>query len=263
MNYFSIFGNPINHSKSPQMHNMAFKKFGYKGVYSRYLLNDGSLFREKFLNFGLSGANITVPFKEDAFNQCDEVIGIAKKLEAVNTVTEKNGKLIGYNTDAPGFFEMIKSRDDIQNIAIVGAGGTAKAISIYLRDLGYNICIINRSLNRKEYYIKNNIPFFTLDDINIFDFDLIINSTSAGLIDNLLPINIDLLKKISRNSKIFIDVIYGKQTPFLQFAKENSIDYKDGFEMLLNQGVIAFDYFTNHQFDLKDIKRYMAYGLTL
>ena len=89
MHRFCVFGNPIKHSLSPLMHNFAFKnlqdRLGFLGCYEAVLLEDGKLLREKFLESGFRGANITVPFKEQAFFQCDEVCGIAKEIGAVNT----------------------------------------------------------------------------------------------------------------------------------------------------------------------------------
>jgi len=91
MQLFSIFGNPVSHSKSPLMHNLSFKELNYKACYTRYRLEEGEKLKSKFLELGVKGANITVPHKEYAFNACDEVDEFAQKVGAVNTII-KNKK---------------------------------------------------------------------------------------------------------------------------------------------------------------------------
>jgi len=107
MKLFTIFGNPVSHSKSPLMHNLSFQGLEYNGIYTRYKLEDGSTLKQKMLSLNIEGANITVPHKEHAFNACDELDAFAQKVGAVNTIVNKNGKLYGYNTDAPGFLKAI------------------------------------------------------------------------------------------------------------------------------------------------------------
>ncbi len=123
---FAIFGNPVSHSKSPLMHNLSFQGLGFDGCYTRYLLEDGTKLKETFFNLGLKGINITVPHKEHAYNACDILDPFAKKVGAVNTIVEKEGKLYGYNTDAPGFLKAISEFKDIKNISILVAGVKAQ-----------------------------------------------------------------------------------------------------------------------------------------
>ena len=86
---FTIFGNPVSHSKSPLMHNLSFQALNYNGCYTRYRLEDGKQLRNKLFMLNISGANITVPYKEDAFNACDELDEFAQKVGAVNTIVKK------------------------------------------------------------------------------------------------------------------------------------------------------------------------------
>jgi len=129
MKLFAIFGDPVSHSRSPLMHNCLFKNLNYKACYTRVHLKDGSKLKETFFSLGLSGANVTVPHKEEAYKACDEVRGFAKTVGVVNTLINENGKLIGYNTDADGFMYAIEEFGAIKNILILGAGGTAKALA--------------------------------------------------------------------------------------------------------------------------------------
>ena len=254
MKKFTIFGNPVEHSISPQMHTFAIEGLGLNAVYDKTLLIDGSKLKEIFFKKNLNGANVTVPHKEEAFKQADEVRGIAKKIGAVNTLVLENGKMIGYNTDAEGFYESIKEFK-AKKVLILGAGGTAKAISFFLKEKKFDITILNRSANRLKIF--ENTKTFTWDNFLLDSFDMVINTTSAGLNDTNYPTPKDLLENIFNHSKIAIDVIYNKNTPFLKLAKQKNLKTKDGADMLLYQGVKAFNLFYNNQFNEKDIEKYM------
>lgn len=253
----AIFGNPISHSKSPLMHNMAFKNLKIEGYYGRYLLEDGSKLKKRFLELKLDGANITVPHKEFAYNLADEIRGIAKEIGAVNTFVLKNSKIIGYNTDADGFFISLNEFGPIKNALILGAGGTAKAITHILIKNNIDVTILNRSKERLDYFKELKISATSFDEFEVSGYDLVINSTSAGLKDSLFPCKKELLSKIFKNAKFAYDVIYGKETPFLKLAKEMGLKIKDGEDMLINQGVLAFLLFTQTLFDFDSVKKEM------
>ena len=256
MKQFTIFGNPVAHSKSPNMHNGAFKGLGVDANYSKTLLKDGSQLRDKFFELNIDGANITVPHKEEAFRICDVLDSFAQKVGAVNTIIRKNDKLYGYNTDALGFLKAISLFNiDIKTILIIGAGGTSKAISKILQDEGYSVTILNRSKSRLEDF--KDFKRYTFEDFKSQKYDLIVNSTSAGLEDEHLPAPKDILENLLSNAKASVDVIYGKETPFLKLSKEFNLPSKDGADMLLFQGVIAFEKFTNHQFNFQEIEKFM------
>jgi shikimate dehydrogenase len=200
---------------------------------------------------------VTVPHKEYAFNLCDEVQGIAQKIGAVNTLVTKKDKIIGYNTDAPGFFRSIESFKDIKSALILGAGGTAKAISFILNENSIKITILNRSKNRLNFFKQAGFENFCWDDFKISNFDIIINTTPAGLKDEYLPLEEKLLSNLMARSKYAFDVVYGKNTPFLKLAKQNSLIFKDGSDMLLHQASIAFNLFYKNTQDLNIIENYM------
>jgi len=257
VNLFTIFGNPVNHSRSPLMHNTVFKALGVQACYTRTPLNDGSQLRNVFFAKALSGANVTVPHKEAAYAQCDEVRGIAKTIKAVNTLVLEHGKLIGYNTDADGFMSAIQSFGSIQTALILGAGGTARALSVALRQGEITPTILNRSAGRLEYFRTEEIEVFTWDDFTARSYDLIINTTSAGLSDDELPIPRPLLTELLSRAKGAIDVIYGKETPFLREIKITGLPYKDGSDMLLAQGVLANHLFLECRYPTEQIEPLM------
>ncbi|MCV6607922.1 MAG: shikimate dehydrogenase [Campylobacterales bacterium] len=263
MTLYSIFGDPVSHSFSPKIHNACFKEFGLRHLgYTRTRLEDGSKLRETFLDLNLKGANVTVPHKEEAFKACDEVRGVAKVIGAVNTVVNENGRLIGYNTDAPGFVESLKAHGNFQKILIIGGGGTAKALATAFKDEHRDLTVVNRSKKRLDFFKESGIKAFTWESFKPEKFDVVINTTSAGLEDNSLPIPEEILEKLFETKPFAVDVIYNKNTPFLQYAKSKDLKTADGEGMLIWQGVLAFSYFTSIE-DKQEIYKTMKEAFAL
>jgi len=260
---FAIFGDPVAHSRSPLMHNSVFKNLNYKACYTRVHLKDGSKLRETFFALGLSGANITVPHKEEAFKACDEVRGFAKNIGVVNTIVNENGKLIGYNTDADGFMEAIKEFGQMENVLIIGAGGTAKALANRFIQEGIHVTVLNRSSDKLEYFSKLHSTCYDWESFKIAKYNLVVNTTSAGLKDEILPCPLLLLEEILHSTSFIDDDIYGKLTPFLKLACAKNITYKDGADMLLNQGILANELFVNHELQRDKIKLHMQKSFEL
>ena len=260
---FSIFGDPVSHSRSPLMHNSVFKNLNYKACYTRTHLLDGSRLKETFFSLGLSGANVTVPHKEAAFNACDEVRGFAKTVGVVNTLVNENGKLIGYNTDADGFMYAIEEFKDIQNILVLGAGGTAKALCSKFLQEGIRVSVINRSEGRLAYFKELGCLCYSWDSYATHRYDLVVNTTSAGLKDEELPAPKEIIDDILANTSFVADAIYGKLTPFLKLAQAKGLTFKDGTDMLLGQGVLANELFVNFMLERDEIQKEMKKSFLL
>jgi len=263
MKLFAIFGNPVSHSLSPRMHNLAFEELDIQGAYIRYPLEDGTTLRDRFRALGLSGANITVPHKEVALQACDEIRGIAKDIRAINTIIKEDKKLIGYNTDAPGFLRALKNFTTPKSVLIIGAGGTARALSFALKSAAITPHLLNRSKGRLESFINQGFECFTLEDFSPREYDLIINTTSAGLKDDNFPTDEKLLETLFSQAKSAMDVVYGQNTPFLQKAKNAGLEIQDGKAMLLHQGVIAFNLFHGNSLNEETIEASMQRALML
>lgn len=257
MKYFAVIGNPIAHSISPRLHNNAFCQLGVSSVYSRILFDkdiNESQFRQKIFSYGLSGANVTVPFKEIALRASDEIDAFAQKIGSVNTLLIKNQKIHAYNTDAPGFLKAISEFEGIKKALILGAGGTARAISAALAGQGVKVSILNRSL--KSGF--ENYDFFTPENfLENSSFDIIVNTTPAGLTFAGLPFSKELLEAAMKDAKYAFDAVYGKKTDFIALAESLGLKCKDGLSMLLYQAVFAFDIFTAQKHDIKAIKKAM------
>lgn len=258
MHLFSIFGNPVSHSISPRLHNSVLEAFGIDGCYIRKTITEEALLLSTFKAMHLDGANVTVPHKEAAFAQCDEVRGIAQKIGAVNTLVREGKKVIGYNTDAGGFLEAIKPFGRMKTALILGAGGTAKAIAMALQENQLKVTILNRSLSRLAFFEALGFTCHTWDTFTPKPFDLIINTTSAGLKDEEFPCPKAFLETLFLQSRFAFDVIYHKPTPFLQMADDAGLMTIDGKTMLLHQAIFAFNLFFKNQYDPKKIEHIMT-----
>lgn len=254
---FAIFGDPVHHSRSPLMHNHVFKTLGYAGCYTRVHLTDGVKLRETFFHLGLKGANVTVPHKEAAFEACDEVRGFAKMVGVVNTIVNENGRLVGYNTDADGFLFAIRAFETPKRVLILGAGGTARALSKRLRDSGMTVHILNRSASRLAPFSEDGFETMSWDSFESTPYDLIVNTTSAGLEDDNLPAPKPMLDALLASARYAADAIYGKVTPFLALCANHGLPAIDGAEMLLGQGVLANRLFTVDRFDAETTEKVM------
>ena len=263
MDLFAIFGNPVHHSKSPLMHNLAFQTLGYPGCYTRWLIENGETLRDTFFDLGLKGVNVTVPHKEWALKSADVVEDFAAEVRAVNTLVVKEGKLFGYNTDAPGFYRALTKLGEVKKALIMGAGGTARALSLYLRRQGIEVEVVNRSAGRLEWFEAEGFTCHTWEDFKADGHDVVINTTSAGLTDESLPMPKDLLDAALAHTKYAVDVIYGHETPFLKEARRLNLPRFDGSEMLLQQGILAFDHFTDHRYTPEEIEAAMRPFLDL
>jgi len=263
MRLFAIFGDPVSHSRSPLMHNCVFKNLGFKACYTRMRLVDGSKLRDTFFSLKLSGANVTVPHKEAAYRACDEIRGFAKSVGVVNTIINEDGRLIGYNTDADGFMYAIEEFKDVKNILVIGAGGTARALSSRFKQDELHVDVLNRSEGRLEEFKSVVDNTYTWDSFKIKKYDLVVNTTSAGLSDENYPCPLEMLSSILDNTSYVADAIYGKLTPFLKLAQSKNITYKDGSDMLLGQGVLANELFVSGELKKEDILKYMKKSFEL
>lgn len=241
MKVFAVIGDPVAHSKSPRIHNSAIQALGLNAIYTRFHLKKAQDLRDKIFELGLNGANITVPFKEEALKIADYKDEMALNIGSANTLLVKGQKIHAYNTDGIGFLRAIAEFVGVKSALILGAGGTAKALAFVLAKQGVSVSVANRSTGR----FKDFAPYHTFlyENLAVNSYDLVINTTSAGLKGELLPCDERLLKGLLSKAKYAFEVIYDKQTPFLRLAKECQTPCKDGASMLLWQGVFAFELF--------------------
>jgi len=246
----AILGHPVSHSLSPLMHNSAFRKMGLDYCYIALDVHPSGLRAaiEGIREMGFAGLNITVPHKEAVMPMLDKVDPEAAFIGAVNTIVNRNGKLIGYNTDGRGFIRSLKEesvevRD--KNVLLVGAGGAARAVSWYLAEEGSDLSIYNRTSEKADLLagdlainFKNVRRAESLDAL--VEADIVINSTSLGLNpQDPLPFDPSGLKP----GAVVIDLIY-QDTPLIQQARQSGHKTIGGLGMLLWQGVLASELWT-------------------
>ncbi|WP_120945685.1 MULTISPECIES: shikimate dehydrogenase [Helicobacter] len=245
---FGVFGNPIAHSKSPLLHNKAFGDFarvlGFQGRYEPFLLQEGARLKEEFLRRGLSGANITAPFKQIAYSLSDRVCGIAKEIEVINTWVLEEGDLVGYNTDIEGFYAPLSMLTiPIKSALVVGAGGSSRAVVASLCAHGVRVSVVNRSAQKLKPFQTQGLACFLSAQLNPTPYDLVVNTTSAGMDGVGLPLESACLSALLSQTKIAYDLIYSVKTPFLQKAQDLGVCTLDGKAMLIAQAALSFGYF--------------------
>jgi shikimate dehydrogenase len=157
----------------------------------------------------------------------------------------------------------IKEFGDIKNILVIGAGGTSKALVSRFLQEGIDVTVLNRSKNRLTYFQTLNCTCHTWDDFEIKKYDLVVNTTSAGLKDEELPMPKEMCEDILDNTSFVADAIYGKLTPFLKLAKKKNLTFKDGADMLLGQGVLANELFVKFALKKENIKTQMQKSFLL
>lgn len=260
MKKYLVIGNPIEHSLSPMIHNYWMKKYNLiDSIYEKRKVEEKNLkdIINEIREENLVGVNVTVPFKKLIIPFLDELDFTAQETKSVNTLVKIKNKIIGYNTDKPGFALTIKDlypAKDVKafnpikkkTIFILGAGGvTASIISAFKQDL-VKIFLSNRT-KEKANELKNIFP-----NIEVLDwgqrpqnFDVVVNTTSIGLKQNQ-RIDLDFSDCDKDKNKLFYDLIYNpKETNFLKEARLRGNQIKNGQKMFLNQAMYAFKLWTN------------------
>ena len=248
----SIFGNPIKHSLSPVMQNTWLCQNNVNAVYLAFSFEKKQLKKavDSIKVFNMLGANVTVPYKIDVMKYLDAIDNAAKKIGSVNTIVNKNGKLIGYNTDWSGFCDDLKfKRINFKNkkIFVLGAGGACKAVLYSLNKIGVKkIFLCSRTyekVKKLSKLYKNIIPvkIENIGDDFFCNIDGFVNTSTCGMKQtDKIPFNI-----VNYNKNIvFYDLIYNKKTPFKVFALKNKLKYFSGEGMLIRQGAAAFKLWT-------------------
>jgi len=253
---YCIIGDPVQHSLSPLIQNAAFSALGIKSTYISFRVPSPDLKTsiESLKSIGIAGFNVTIPHKMSILKYLDKLDPTASKSNAVNTVKNDTGKLIGYNTDIYGFIQPLYTRNiDFKGkkVLIIGAGGAAYAI---VTSLSYErgiekIILVNRSSDKAsklvEHALKLGLNIHKEDFENLSQIasqsDLIINSTSIGLNNESSPIERNY---INPNSLVY-DIVYKPiVTDLLRKAKEVNARVVYGYEMLIAQGAQAFKIWT-------------------
>jgi len=254
-----VMGDPVGHSVSPAMHNAAFRALGLNFVYVPFNVNTEGLARamEGFRALNIAGMNVTIPHKMAVIPLLDEIDPLARRIGAVNVIHNKNGKLVGSNTDAEGFLRLLKERGmdtRAQQVAVLGAGGASRAICFALASLGWEITILNRTIDRAAGcateiggYAGRSLEALEMNPSNLAlvlaGADLVVNATSIGMAPDVdkSPVSHELLE--SRHT--VVDIVYNPvKTRLLKNAEKAGAATVGGLDMLTWQGALSFELWT-------------------
>lgn len=243
---FGVIGDPIAHSLSPVMLNAAFRQTGIDAVYVAWHVKDlaGAMAGFRALNVG--GVSVTIPHKVPLMDLLDEVEPEARKIGAVNSIVNQNGRLVGFNSDSPGATSALREKTTVseRRVAILGAGGAARAMAHGIRTHGGRFTIVNRSEGRgRQLADEMEGEFCPLADFKGDGFDIIVNTTSVGMSPDTdqMPVSRDCL---SPNMTV-MDMVYNPlETKLLCSASETGCTVVDGVAMFVHQGAIQFERWT-------------------
>jgi len=245
-----LVGLPVLHSVSPQIHNAAFVSEGLNGVYLPFEVTDLSAFfrrmvhpRTRELNWNLRGLSVTAPHKETVMNFLDWIDPQAKEIGAVNTVVVENDRLLGYNTDAAGFIEPLLERLNSlsdKRVAIIGAGGAARAAIWALQKQRANVTLFARDLAKAQLF---DVPSQLLSSASFQGYDLVVNTTplGSGAYIDQSPATAQQLS----GARWVYDLIYNpSETKLMREAHQVGCKTLGGLEMLNAQARIQFEFWT-------------------
>jgi len=259
---YGVIGNPVRHSLSPMIHNGAFRRLGWNAVYLAFEVKNIEEALRGMRGLGVRGVSVTIPFKTEVLPFLDKIEGLAKKVGAVNTIINRRGRLIGYNTDCEGALEALEEKMDLRGkrVVLLGAGGAARAIGFGLKERGVPLIVVNRSKERGWALSKelrcNYLPISSLARMKEgeLEADILINATSLGMYprDGETPIP----KKFLKKGMVVMDIVYEPlQTRLLREAKEKGCVTVDGLEMLIRQGMAQFEIWTGRRLKIGEIRK--------
>lgn len=259
---YAVIGDPIAQSLSPQLHNGLFKETGVDALYLPIAVKSEDLQKLvdgfRLMNFG--GFNITKPHKMEIIKVLDQLDPLAEKIGAVNTVVYRNGKMVGYNTDGFGFIKSLETKiakipKNELTILILGCGGAVKSVAMALADWGIKKVIIANRTAEKAAALANLIneswpgkaqaigmaPEALKKAVD--EATVVVNGTSLGMADS--PLQSPLPKELLKKELLVYDMIYSPPvTQLLKDGKEVGAQTQNGLDMLLYQGLLAFELWT-------------------
>ncbi|MEE9542290.1 MAG: shikimate dehydrogenase [Thermodesulfobacteriota bacterium] len=261
-----IFGDPIEQTLSPAIQNAALAELGLDMVYVPFHIPpeglEGAIEAVRALD--MAGVNITIPHKEKVMAFLDEITEEARNIGAVNTVVNKDGKLIGHNTDGAGYVKSLSLETSFdlegKNVVLIGAGGAARGIlSAVLNELPKRVTIANRTLEKAQGLAsdfaeksKIEIKAVPIEKDSLLEYikeaDLLVNSTSLGM-GAKVPFNTLVLSLDKAPKEMIVsDIVYKPlDTALLKSARREGLKVHKGLGMLIHQGALGFELWTGEK----------------
>ncbi len=254
---FVLLGDPVAHSLSPQMHSAAFNQVGFNGVYVALRVTDAAGAVAGLRSLGVAGASVTIPHKRDVIEELDEVDPTAAAIGAVNTIVNVDGRLSGHNTDGVGAVRALQKKCSLagKRVAVIGAGGTARAVAYTAKAQGAGVTIVNRTAARGEALAQAlGADFQALADFKGRDIDVLINTTSVGMHPDRDAMVID--EALLNARMVVMDVVYNPlHTRLLRCARQKGCQTVDGLAMFVEQGASQFELWTGQKAPLEVMDR--------
>ncbi len=263
---YCVIGNPIAHSKSPEIHPIFARQTGQDLVYERCLapLDAFAATVQRLVAEGYKGANVTLPFKIEAVAVCTRLEERAQAAGAVNTLVFAEGEIVGDNTDGPGLVADITRNAGVamrgKRILLLGAGGAARgALLPFIQQGPREIVIANRTVATAEQLARDFAPYGIPVHGTGFDtvagsFDIVVNATSGSLAGEVPPV----AASVFGPGALALDMMYGNQpTVFMAFAAGHGAATRDGLGMLVEQAAEAFAVWRGVRPDTAEVFRKM------
>jgi len=260
---YGVIGSPVGHSLSPSMHNAAFSALQLNAVYLAFEVADlqGCLAGVRAL--GIRGLSVTIPHKEAVMPLLDSLDHRAACIGAVNTIVNRDGKLVGYNTDGSGALRALEDRISVagRTCLLVGAGGAARAIGFVLKEGGASITVANRSAERGQALARFlGCSFVPLAQLPKIAADLLVQTTPVGMAPQAdqCPVPEDVL----RTGMTVMDIIYNPlETRLLQIARSRGCRTINGLAMFVYQGAEQFRLWTGLQPPIEEMQQAVRQAL--
>ena len=243
---YCVLGNPVAHSMGPVMHNAAFAAAGISGVYVAFRVADiaGAVKGLRALDIG--GASVTIPHKVGIMPYLDRVDEDARRIGAVNTVVNREGRLTGYNSDWRGAIRALLEKTSIagKTVMVIGAGGAARAVAYGIVHEGGRLLVVNRTAEKAQKLADDfKGEGLSLSAAGSRDWDILINTTPVGMTpaDDLSPVPVEWLKP----ERVVMDIVYNPlMTRLLREAAGCGCEIVDGLDMFVFQGAYQFEAWT-------------------
>ena len=262
MMHLGLIGHPLGHSLSSKIHTAALKACGLEGEYSLFPIAPEDMQGLKDLltrvrGGEIHGLNVTIPHKQNVIPLLDELKPTAQAIGAVNTISMRNGKLVGDNTDAPGFladlqnFLTTETRSHGERKALVlGAGGSARAVVYALVHAGWDVTLSARRPEQAQALASNyHLPIyqFPIPDSQLPTFNLLVNTTPLGMAPNVDASPWPEHLAFPKDAAVY-DLVYNpRETKLVRDARAQGLPARTGLGMLIEQAALAFEIWTGHR----------------